>query len=115
EAKCHARHHPCIEFVNAGQFAAGGLMKPRDWFGVGVRLTGVWCLLQALTQLLLVIELKTGISGVGDTGFSSDNSDSMKRHMLFAVGYTVIGFVMLLATEALTRWTYREQSDLIDS
>ena len=35
-------------------------MKPKDWFGVGVRLLGVWMLLNAVTELSGVVESEFG-------------------------------------------------------
>ena len=38
-------------------------MRPKDWFTVGVRLFGVWMILDAIHELLTLVEIKFELLG----------------------------------------------------
>jgi hypothetical protein len=83
-------------------------MKPRDWFGLGVRFTGLWCLMQSATNLLYFLDVRLGFSSPGDAAQSVYGKTSPQGYVLYAAGYSAIAFYFLLCTEHLTRWTFNE-------
>jgi len=33
-------------------------MKPQDWFGLGVRFAGVWCMIQTVTNVVFFLDVR---------------------------------------------------------
>ena len=83
-------------------------MKPRDWFGLGVRFTGLWCLMQSVGYLLFFLDVRLGFSAIRDVTQAVYGKDSPQGYLLYAAVYAALAYYFLLCTEHLTRWTFHE-------
>lgn len=84
-------------------------MNARDWFGVGVRLLGVWCFIQAVQNLLYFFDVKSGLSPLRDLAGQIDHLGSPFSYLVYAVGYLVLTAYFLFGSEHLADWCYRKQ------
>jgi len=84
-------------------------MRPQDWFGVGVRLLGVWVLFQGVVGNLL--KVGTSQLGLGPASIAKEWNDvhSAQMHDLwYAAGFLACSICLIFGAEYLTRWAYKE-------
>jgi hypothetical protein len=82
-------------------------MKPQDWFGVGVRLSGIWCLMQSLGYLLGFFAIQLGYSTSATTTYFSQSPDKSSMYLVYSLGYGAIALWFLLDADRLVGWSYR--------
>ena len=84
-------------------------MNSRDWFGVGVRLIGVYCLIPALQNLLFFVDVQSNLSNY------RESDGEPLGFLLYGIGYVALGVFLLRAAEGLTAFTYRSETEPQDS
>ncbi len=86
------------------------LMRPRDWFSVGVRLIGVWVFYRGFEYVLTF----------GASWLSFSRNAAMGRPLgappalgdlqfLFTAGYFGLAIYLVFGADHLTRWAFREK------
>jgi hypothetical protein len=84
-------------------------MRPRDWFAVGVRLIGVYAFYRAVIQWLGVVGDFFYQASRSEAARELDVSQSHAGYVaVFAVGLTVLSYVLIFGAERLTRWSFNE-------
>ena len=78
-------------------------MKPRDLFGVGVRLLGVWLLYHGATYIAGYADLKLFPA-------STKIQDSSTGFLIYATIHLMLAAYFLLWTESLANWTYGDNA-----
>src|SRR5687768_9491770 len=83
-------------------------MKPRDLFGVGVRLFGVWFAVDSLTNLYAFFTRRFENA---DSKLTLSNyvTYGTYDYGLYAIMYGVLAWYCLFCTEHLVRWSYGEE------
>jgi hypothetical protein len=79
-------------------------MKPQDWFGLGVRFAGLWCVVQSAMNLMYFLDIWLGLSRLREPSYLT--SDKPAGYLLYAVGYAALGLYFLFRTEHLTKRTF---------
>ena len=82
-------------------------MTASDWFGVAVRIIGVWMLVKAMEQLIAFIYLRIEAKGASPlVGDPSSNS-----YLVYLVGYLLLAFVFLFLADELVRFAYSKKEE----
>ncbi len=83
-------------------------MKPEDWFGVGVRLFGVWCGINALQNFAYFVDLRWQAFRL-----RSPDRDSIDAYanLAYAFLYAALALYFLLKTKHLTDFAYHHSAD----
>ena len=90
-------------------------MQSRDWFGVGVRLFGVWELICAAGYLIAWIRVVVENAAAGSYFSLSEQASSEPRtYILYAGGSVLMASYLLFCTDHLTRLTFRSDSRQCD-
>jgi hypothetical protein len=87
-------------------------MKPEDWFGLGIRFTGVWCLLQSATYLMAFLDLCLGFSSIRDTPLYPSQLNSSSSYMIYMLGYAALALLFQFGASHFTKWTFRSPQGL---
>lgn len=83
-------------------------MKPRDWFAVGVRLFGIWMLLQCLDDLRTIVDILAGLFTPVRTPIAA--------YAVHAVINSVVGMYLLSGAPGITSLAFpRRKSGLCES
>ena len=83
-------------------------MKPHDWFGLALRLFGIWLLWQSFQSLLFFLDVRLGFSPSRDSPFSSTPATNANGYLLYVAGYGVLGWYLTFAAELFVRRSYRD-------
>ena len=83
-------------------------MRPRDWFGVGIRLLGAWWFVQGANLAIAFLYYRLGLDDSPFTGSRSESDASPHGYLLYAAGYWAPACYALFGAEHLTRWVYHE-------
>lgn len=84
----------------------GVKMKPQDWFGLGVRFTGVWCAIQTILNVMYFLDVRLGFSQLRSSSSSLQDFGSPVGYLIYAAGYAVLATYFLLGTGHLTALTF---------
>lgn len=76
-------------------------MSPQDWYGVGQRLLGIWSIFRGLEYFMVLI----------DSAAKWSRSISMPNEtiLLYTLGYTGFGLILIGNAKFLTRLAYFER------
>lgn len=85
-------------------------MKPQDWFGLGVRFAGVWCVIQAVLNVLYFLDVRLGFAPMRGAAFLSDDRSPV-GFLMYAAAYAVLGAYFLLGTGHLIALTFGETEE----
>ena len=85
-------------------------MKPQDWFGLALRLLGIWLLWQSYQSLLFFLDVRLGFTPSRDAPFSSTPATNANGYLLYMVGYGVLGWFLAFAPEPFVKRSYRDWS-----
>lgn len=78
------------------------MMRPADWFAVGIRLLAVWILTQAVTYVVLFVDSSLGITPPPLREMATPGS-----YLFYAGTTTVVGLALLFGADLLSRLCYR--------
>src|SRR5690242_19934313 len=73
-------------------------MKPRDWFVVGVKLFGIWLLINCIEDMRYVVEIYAGFFNPPRTPLAS--------YWIHGAADLVVGLYLLSGAPLLTTWAY---------
>jgi hypothetical protein len=80
-------------------------MRPRDWFGVGVRLLGLYVVYDGFSYLVGFLARRMVDSRIArELGGGSVPG----YYLVYAVCFLAFGFLLLWGAERLTRWAFNE-------
>ena len=81
-------------------------MGPREWFGVGARLFGIWCFVQAVQHLLFYLDVRLGFSPMRDMLGRADASTNPSGYLVYVIGYAIASGILILLADPLTQIAY---------
>jgi len=81
-------------------------MKSQDWFGLGVRFVGLWCVLQSIQHALLFLDLRLGFSQMRGASYTTSEYSNPIGHVMYVAGYGAMAVYFLLGADHLTGMTY---------
>lgn len=73
-------------------------MQPRAWFGVAVRVIGLWLLVRCVQALIYAFNLAKGLDTVRDL--------SPMSMVNYGVAYVAIGLVLIRFAPLVVSWAY---------
>jgi hypothetical protein len=82
-------------------------MKASDWFGVGVRILGLWFLGHCVIYLASFLDLFLGITPLEDARVANSNA-----YLVYVVGYAFVGLVFVIGAGFLSRLFYGRSDKL---
>jgi hypothetical protein len=81
-------------------------MRARDWFGVGIRLLGVYVIYDAFNFLVGFFARRMVESEIARELGGSKSAPAY--YLVYAVCLAASGFILIWGAERLTRWAFNE-------
>jgi hypothetical protein len=79
-------------------------MTPRSWFGIGVRLLGLWEMLYGLDEVVMMFSLSSGT-------YHSSVYANAGGVFPFAAFHLIVGGLLLKAAPVLAVWCYPNRAE----
>ena len=83
-------------------------MTAEDWFGVGVRIVGLFPLFLGIQQFLYFIDFRLGMSSNEWQGYSTEYDPI--SYLIYALGYFMFSLGMLRGTPIIVAFAYPSRS-----
>ena len=79
-------------------------MKSEDWFGLGVRLLGVWQLMKAAQYLVTAMDVRLNLFQEHVNPLADD--DTGAAYLFYCLAYGAIGMGLIFGAKLLTQFAY---------
>lgn len=80
-------------------------MKPQDWFGLGVRGAGIWCLMQAVLNVAYFLDMRLGFADSRGASFTMRDSSPV-GFLLYAAVYAGLAAYFILGAGHISTLSY---------
>jgi hypothetical protein len=87
------------------------LMRPRDWFSVGVRLFGLYVFFRGFTDLLLGVGYALKLLPQSNFRDLTDTPRAETYYLWYAAGYLALAIYFIFGAEHLTKWAFKELAE----
>jgi len=82
-------------------------MDQHAWFGVGVRLFGIYCIFSAAQHLFYFLDIKLGFSPMYSLAGRADPTENPFGYFVYVIGYLLFGVGLIVLADGIVERAYR--------